>query len=69
MFTNNRVSRSLSVLILTCLILGAFLTQPQQVDAGAIRVTVTDHYYTCETFDGIGCQASNWTTTDIYEPW
>lgn len=46
MFTN-RVRILLSVLILACLISAIYLTQPEQVEAGIIRTTITDNYYLC----------------------
>ena len=56
----SRVRIILSVLISACLVSAIYLTQPQQVEAGIIRTTITDNYYTCETFGGTACQASNW---------
>lgn len=65
----NRVGILLSVLILACLLSVVSLTQPQQVDAGVIRITITDNYYLCIRNDNLVCADKNWITDDYYEPW
>ena len=69
MFANNRAKVALSVSIFVCLVSAVFLTQPEQVDAGIIRTTITDNYYFCVQTDGVVCQDKNWVTSDHYEPW
>ncbi len=65
----NRVRIILSVLILVCLMFGIFPTHLQQVEAGVIRVTITDNYYLCIRDDNLVCADKNWVTEDYYEPW